>query len=276
MAEQFLKLHEAPPIFVLANAWDVASARIFEMAGFKAVGTTSYGLAVSRGLHDGQQIPLQDTVDLVGRLVDKINLPISADIEAGYAETLEGVVESARQVLKAGAVGINLEDSTRKSSRPLYDIESQQQKIRAIRVMADAEDVHLFINARTDVFLFPGDSRRSQLSDAVARGNAYREAGADCVFVPDMGDLDLATMKLLAKEINAPINIIAGTTTPPLAQLEDCGIARVSLGPRAMRAALGLLRKIAEEIRDQGTFGHLNAGALTYDEVNRMFSDFPD
>jgi len=269
-ADVFLKLHRAPSIFVLANAWDVPSARIFEMAGFRAIGTTSYGLAASMGRHDGQQVTIQDTVALVRRLVDKINVPVSADIEAGYAETIEGVVETARSALNAGAVGINLEDSTRNHKLPLYDIHFQQEKIRAIRGMADTQGVHLLINARTDTYLEPSIDPTSRLSQTIARGNAYREAGADCVFVPDMGDLDPATMKALVEEIKAPINIIAGESTPPIAKLQEIGIARVSLGPRVMRAAFGLYQRIAREILHDGTFSNMLTGALSYEEANTL------
>jgi 2-methylisocitrate lyase-like PEP mutase family enzyme len=269
-AGHFLELHRAPSIFVLANAWDVPSARIFEMAGFQAIGTTSYGLAASMGLHDGQQVTRQDTVALVRLLVGKVNVPVSADIEAGYAETIEGVVETARSVLNAGAVGINIEDSTGNHQLPLYDIQFQQEKIRAIRGMADTQGVHLVINARTDTCLQPSMDPKSRLSQTIVRGNAYREAGADCVFVPDMGDLDLTTMKTLVEEIKAPINIIAGESTPPVAKLQEIGIARVSLGPRVMRAAFGLYRRIAREILDNGTFSGMLNGAMSYEEANAL------
>jgi 2-methylisocitrate lyase-like PEP mutase family enzyme len=222
------------------------------------------------GLHDGQQLTIQDTVALVQRLAGKVNAPISADIEAGYAETTEGVVESARFVLNAGAVGINLEDGTRCQQRPLYDIDFQQEKIRAIRSMADARGIHLFINARTDTYLEPNSDPESRVRETIARGNAYRDAGADCVFVPDMGDLDPETMKTLVEEIHAPINIIAGESTPPMAKLQEIGITRLSLGPRVMRAAFGLYRRIAREILDDGTFSSMFTGAMTYEETNAL------
>jgi 2-methylisocitrate lyase-like PEP mutase family enzyme len=269
-ARLFLELHRAPSIFVLANAWDVPSARIFEMAGFRAIGTTSYGLAASMGLHDGQQVTRQDTVGLVRRLVGRVNVPLSADIEAGYAETIEGVVETARSVLNVGAVGINLEDSTGNHQMPLYDIHFQQEKISAIRDMADTQGVHLLINARIDTYLEPSIDQESRLSQTIARGNAYRKAGADCVFVPDMGDLNPATMKTLVEEIEAPINIIAGEFTPPMAVLQEIGITRVSLGPRVMRAAFGLHRRIAREILDNGTFSSMLTGALSYEEASEL------
>ena len=273
MAESFLALHQASKPFVLANSWDVASAKIFELAGFKAIGTASAALSATLGLPDGQRMTVHATAALVRRLVDKIDLPVSADIEAGYAETVEGVAATAEMVLKSGAVGINLEDSRKDNSHRLYDIEFQQDKLRAVRAMADRAGLHLVINARTDTFLIPNDDARLRVKETIERGNAYREAGADCVFVPDMGDLDLGTMKLLAREIDAPINIIAGAGTPPIAQLGEIGIARVSLGPKPLRATLGLLKKIAREILDQGTFSYMMTDAVDYAEARQMFTD---
>jgi 2-methylisocitrate lyase-like PEP mutase family enzyme len=270
MAERFLALHRSSRPFVLANCWDVVMAQLFAQEGFQAIGTSSYAMAALRGLHDGQHIALRDTVDLVKRLVDRVRLPVSADIEAGYAETVEGVVESAKSILAAGAVGINIEDSTNNPKQPFCETAIQCEKIRAIRTMANGAGIHLVINARTDVFLLPSDNPCRRLSQTIERGRAYVQAGADCVFVPDMGDLGVAAMRQLVTEINAPINIIAGGSTPPMAKLEEIGIARVSLGPRVMRAALGLYKRIAREIMDRGTFTQMMAGAISYEETSQL------
>jgi 2-methylisocitrate lyase-like PEP mutase family enzyme len=272
MAERFLALHRLRRPFVLANAWDVVTARLFAREGFQAIGTSSYATAATLGLHDGEHFPLEHTLDLVRRLVHHVRLPVSADIEAGYAESVEGVAESARAVLAAGAVGINIEDSTGKPEAPFYDIAAQCEKIGAIRAMAGDAGIHLVINARTDVFLVSGDPGR-RLSRAIERGQAYVEAGADCVFVPDMGDLDVAAMKELVEGIRAPINVVAGGSTPSMRELEEIGIARVSLGPRVMRAGLGLYQRIAREILDRGTFSQMCMGALSYEETNQLLGE---
>lgn len=271
LAEDFLKIHQTPPLFVLANAWDVASARIFELAGFRAIGTTSAGIAATLGFPDGQKITVHETVEVVRRMVRLVRLPISADIEAGYASTVEGVVESARSVLEAGAVGINIEDSTGDSRHPLYDIEFQKEKISGIREMAQSESIHLVINARTDAFMLMKDDDNVRLSRTIERANAYREAGADCIFVPDLEDMTAIAMKTLVGEIDAPINIIAGPKTPPVRELEAIGVRRVSLGPRHHRATFAVLKKIAEEILEKGTFTGLSAEGFSYSDVNRMF-----
>ncbi|UCD64919.1 MAG: isocitrate lyase/phosphoenolpyruvate mutase family protein, partial [Candidatus Zixiibacteriota bacterium] len=151
-AEDFLGLHHASRPFVLGNAWDVASARIFELAGFRAIGTTSAGIAATLGFPDGQHITVQDTAEVVRRMVKRVAVPVSADIEAGYASSVEGVVESARVVLQAGAVGINIEDSTSDPENPLIDPMFRSETISAIRRMAADDDIRLVINARTDTF----------------------------------------------------------------------------------------------------------------------------
>ncbi len=272
-ATEFLAYHHDPRMLILPNAWDVSSAKVFELEGFKAIGTTSAGVAASLGYPDGQRISLAETIEVVGRIVQHVDLPISVDLEAGYATSLDGIVLAARAVLQAGAVGLNLEDSTGMPSNPLYDVTLQQEKLGAIRGMAEAEGIHLVINARTDVYLIPGEGPATRLRHAITRGNAYKEAGADCIFIPDIGDHDKDIIAQLVREIDAPINILAGATTLSIAELEEIGVARVSLGPRPMRATLTLLRKIARELLESGTYNLMNSATITYAEVNQWFEN---
>ncbi len=270
-ADDFLALHHAPSILILPNAWDVASAKIFELEGFKAIGTTSAGISSTLGYADGQQMSLAENLEVVQRIVNNTALPVSADIEAGYATTIEGVAKAASAVMNVGAVGLNIEDSTGDPTAPFFDKTLQQDKIRAIRDLAVAQGIHLVINARTDVIMFQNESPQT-LREAIDRGNAYREAGADCIFVPDVGNLDKKTVPILVKEINAPINIIAGATTPSIPELQEMGVARVSLGPRPMRAVLSLLRRIAKELMTAGTYTLMMESSITYSEVNQWFT----
>ena len=270
-ADDFLALHHAPATLILPNAWDVASAMIFALEGFKAIGTTSAGIAAAIGYADGQEMSLVDNLQTVKHIVNNTKLPVSADIEAGYATSVEGVAKAAQAVLSVGAVGLNIEDSTGDANTPLFDKVQQQEKIMAMRAMSDAVRVHLVINARTNPYLVGDDDARS-LRAVIERGNAYRDAGADCIFVPDVGNLDIAAMTSLVKEIDAPVNIIAGTTTPPISELQDIGVARVSLGPRPMRAVLSLLREIARELKESGTYGLMSESSISYDEVNQWFA----
>jgi len=270
-ADDFLALHHAPTILILPNAWDVASGKIFELEGFKAIGTTSAGISSTLGYADGQHMSLAENMEVVQRIVNHTTLPVSADIESGYATSIEGVVKAAQAALNIGAVGLNLEDSTGDPTTPFFDKTLQQDKIRAIREMSIAQGIHLVINARTDVIMLQDESPQN-LRDAIDRGNAYREAGADCIFVPDVGNLDKKTIPILVKEIDAPINIIAGATTPSIPELREMGVARVSVGPRPMRAVLSLLRKIAKELMTTGTYKLMSESSVTYSDVNQWFT----
>lgn len=270
-AAAFLTFHHGPQPLILPNAWDVASSKIFEIEGFRAIGTTSAGISASLGYPDGQKMSLEENLNVVSRIVNHIDLPISADIEAGYADTAEDVAKSAEVLLKTGAVGLNLEDSTGDISKPLYDVSFMVEKLKAIREMSSLKDIHLVVNARTDTYLIDDYKTRNRIQHTINRANAYREAGADCIFVPDVGDLDTDTIALLTKEINAPLNIIVGAHSPPLAKLEEIGVARISLGPRPMRAVLAFLRKIARELLKKGTYDSMTKDTLSYSEVNQWF-----
>jgi 2-methylisocitrate lyase-like PEP mutase family enzyme len=271
-AKTFLELHHSPALFILPNAWDVVSAKIFELEGFQAIGTTSAGISSTLGYPDGQKMNLNELKSVTSRIIDCIKLPLSVDIEAGYSETVEGVVNSAYEVLKIGAVGINLEDSTRSSTNPLYETSFQCEKISAIREMCENIGIHLVINARTDVFLESNDSTKNKTIHTIERANKYKEAGADCIFVPDVGDFNSEIITELVKEIDAPVNVIAGANTPPTSELQEIGVARVSLGPRPMRATFELLRNISQELLQFGTYTQMTGGTTTYSEVNSWFA----
>lgn len=275
-AAQFRALHHEPTILLLPNVWDVVSAKLYEVDGFSAVGTTSAGIATSLGFPDGQRIGVRETAEVVERIAARVSIPISADIEAGYADSPDGIADAARAVLRAGAVGINIEDSLSGCGidhyASLFDVSVQSDRIRAIRAMADKEGVGLVVNARTDVFLAGAESQDGKIGEAVRRGNAYLDAGADCVFVPDMGNLDREAIRALVARIDGPINVIAGENTPPIPDLEAIGVARLSFGPRPMRAALALLRAIGREWLEAGTYSRMNESALSYAEVNGWFA----
>jgi 2-methylisocitrate lyase-like PEP mutase family enzyme len=270
-AEEFLALHHAPELLILPNAWDVVSARLYELEGFKAVATTSAGISSTLGYPDGQRIDLQEMIEAIRLIAEHVSVPVSADLEAGYATAPEGVAGSVEAALNVGVVGINLEDGTGNSTDPLFDQTLQAEKIHAAREMASSAGIHLVINARTDVYLVANGTPAEQVRHAIRRGNAYRLAGADCVFVPDMGTLDEETIARLVKEIDAPINVVAGDRMPSLPELEEIGVARVTFGPRPMRATLALIRKMAREWIEIGTYSTMTADTLSYAEVNAMF-----
>jgi len=265
-AAAFRKLHDGPDLLVLPNAWDVASARIFEDAGFPAIATTSAGIAYAHGYPDQERISRPEMARAVQRIAASLRVPLTADMESGYGD----VAETVRAAIDAGAVGMNLEDATRDAAKPLFDLEVQVERIRAARAASDAAGVRLVINARTDVFLAAVGPEEGRMDDAIRRANAYRDAGADCLFVP--GVADAARIAALAKAIRGPLNILAGPGVPSAPELRKLGVARLSVGSGAMRAVLGLTRRIAQELRGPGTYGAVLEGAVSYAEMNQLLS----
>jgi 2-methylisocitrate lyase-like PEP mutase family enzyme len=269
-ANAFRKMHDRSGILVLPNAWDVASARIVEQAGFPAVATTSAGVAWSLGYPDGEGLGRDEMLDVVRRVAARVAVPLTADMVAGFGSKPAEVAETVRRLIDAGAVGMNMEDGTNDEHGTLVDVAVHVEKVRAAREAAAAAGVPIVINARTDVYLAQVGEPGSRLRHAVERANAYREAGADCLFVPGVRDGD--TIAKLVREINGPVNILAGGTAPSIPELEQMGVARVSLGSGPMAATLGLLKKIVEEIRGPGTYQTINENAVTYAEMNRLMA----
>jgi 2-methylisocitrate lyase-like PEP mutase family enzyme len=254
-AEILRKLHQ--PTLVLPNAWDVASARIFERAGFDAIGTSSAGVAFALGYPDGQKLTRPEMLEVVARISRAVKVPVTADVEAGYDDP----VATARAVWAAGAVGMNLEDTA--GSDEFLDLPAF---IRAIRVAVPG----IVINARTDIFLNQIGDAATRFERAVERLNMYRDAGADCLFAPGVRDGE--TIGRLTKAVRGPLNILATVGTPAIAELKALGVARVSVGSGPMRATLGLVDRIARELHDSGTYMAMLEGAIPYADVNRLLA----
>jgi 2-methylisocitrate lyase-like PEP mutase family enzyme len=257
-AEILRALHSGPKILVLPNAWDVASARIFETAGFAAIGTTSAGIAMSLGYPDGQHVSREEMLDVIDRIVRAVSIPVTADVESGYGDP-EGTSKALAEI---GAAGMNLEDSATADATQLVDIPAQVKIIHSVRAATD-----LVINARTDVFLMSIGDPATRLDRTIERLRAFSAAGADCVFVPGVRDAE--TIRSLAAL--GRVNILAVAGTPPIAELERLGVARVSIGSGAMRASMGLTQRIATELRDRGTFSSLTDGATPFADANALF-----
>jgi 2-methylisocitrate lyase-like PEP mutase family enzyme len=231
-AELLRALHRAPPVLVLPNAWDVASAVAFGgLEGCRAIATTSAGIAEAHGYPDGERIPRDEMLAAVARIASAVDLPVTADLEAGYGDA----AATAEAAIEACAVGLNLEDG-------LGPVEEHVTRIRVVRAVAESRGVPLVINARTDVFL-RGDGN---VDEAVRRGNAYLAAGADCVY-PIMV-ADAAEIERLAAEIEGPVNVLHREGVPPVAELERLGVARVSLGSGLFRAGLAHAATLARDL----------------------------
>jgi len=271
-AASFRVLHSGREILLLPNVWDVASALLIEESGFKAVATSSAGIAFSLGYPDGQRISREQMLAVIARIAKAVRVPVTADVEAGYGKTPEDAGRTARAVAEAGAVGMNLEDAMGDSPSVLVELPLQLEKIRAVREMASRLRIPLVLNARTDMYLLQIGDPAERYDETVRRLSAFREAGADCVFAP--GLRDAPTIGRLVADLKCPINILAGPGSPSVPELAKLGVARVSLGSATMRATVGCLRRIAQELKATGTYSNLE-DAPSHAEMNRMMERKP-
>jgi 2-methylisocitrate lyase-like PEP mutase family enzyme len=239
-AEELRRLHAAPEPLVLVNAWDAVSAKVVASAGAHAIATASWSIAAARGYADGENIPLELMLDGVAIVARAVELPVSADLERGYGDAGATVARA----IQAGAVGCNLEDND--GAGGLVAIDDHVAAVNAAREAGEAAGVPFVINARTDVYL-SGDK---DLDHAVERARAYLGAGADCAFIPGVGDVP--TLEALARGVRGPISILAGAASPPLAEIARIGITRVSYGPGPLGVAMAALKRAAETLLNGG------------------------
>ncbi|WP_330460830.1 isocitrate lyase/phosphoenolpyruvate mutase family protein [Streptomyces sp. NBC_00820] len=266
----FRALHVPGRPLVLPNAWDAVSAAVVEEAGAAAVATTSAGLAWALGAADGDRLERERALEAVGRIARTVRVPVTADIESGYAADAAGVADTVRAVLAAGAVGVNIEDArhTRheEGGEPLRPVAEQAERIAAARAAADAAGVPLYVNARIDTFL-RGDGG---VDHTLERAAAYLAAGADGIFVP--GTVDPGTVKALVAGVDAPLNVLVGPGAPPVAELAALGVARISAGSAIAQAAHALVRRAARELLEEGTYGELADASFDHGALNRLLT----
>jgi 2-methylisocitrate lyase-like PEP mutase family enzyme len=268
-ADHFRELNDKGRL-LLPNAWDAASARVFELAQFSAIGTTSGGIATARGVPDGEQIGRDAMVAEIAAIIRAVDVPVSADIEAGYGRTPADVADTVDAVLAAGAVGVNVEDRAYDTSATaMFAIADQETRIAAAREAAVRRGVSMVINARTDTFLLGlGESMDDRVEMTIARGQAYLASGADLVFVPGLVDVDV--VRRVAQAFTGRLSLMALPGAPQADIFFTAGARRVSLGNVAMLATLGALRDMAADLKETGAwtpmertfFGFAEAGAL--------------
>ncbi len=249
----FRDLHRAGEPLVLPNAWDPASAYVIERAGALAVATTSAGVAWSLGVSDGGALDSAAAVEHVARIVEAVGVPVTADIENGYGD----VAATARGMVSAGAVGVNLEDDARR--RP--------ERFAAARAVADSDA--LFVNARIDTYLLSIGDPAARLDETVARAAEYLDAGADGIFVP--GVADISVIAELVERIPAPLNIMVGPGSPSIAELGKLGVRRVSAGAGLALAAYSAAAAAAAEMLTFGTYDK-TAADLTHGDLDAYFA----
>lgn len=266
-AEDFRRLHDRREVLVLPNAWDVPSARVFENEGFHAVATSSAGMMVSLGYPDGEEIPRVEFVSAVKRIAMVLSVPLSVDIVGGFGGSPEAVVKSVRTVISAGAVGINIEDFVHRTKK-LLPLEKQVARLKALIRLRGSHKVPFVINARTDVLRFAEGDEGAKMEAAIRRAKAFRDVGADCVY--PMGLVNPDAISVFVKAVDFPTNVMVRKGLPSVPELKQLGVARVSFGPSASYAAMGLLKRASREVLEKGTFGALTDGAITIDELNAL------
>lgn len=256
LAENFRTRHRTGPLLLLANAWDALSARIVEEAGFDAVATTSGGINWALGFADGEAAPWSEVVAATARIARVVHAPLTADIEEGYGGKPADVAKSVTEIIGAGAVGINLEDGTHDLNAPMRDIDEAASRIRAARNAAREAAIPIVINARIDLYLKQVGDPTSRFTETVHRAEAYLAAGADCIFPFALTDAD--TIGRLTQAIKAPLNIVGRAGTPDVATLERLGVRRVSTASGLTMMAIEETKRVAQELRQHGSFDILN------------------
>lgn len=264
-ANFFKSLHQKGNMFVIPNAWSVGSAYIFEKEGFEAVATSSAGIAYNLGYPDGEDISFEDLLYVVEKMTSRLNIPVSVDFERGYSEDPKQVKENAKQLLLKGAVGFNIEDGLPDGT--LSSIDFQLEKIKALVELKLELDIDFVINARTCAYWLNVDG--DKLKIATERGNAFRQAGADCIFVP--GAINEETVKNLVNGINAPLNIILNGIFNDFRKLNSLGVKRLSVGSGPIRNVCERAINLAKDLYKGDVSEILNC-KFSYKNANKYFT----
>lgn len=264
--EKFAALHKEQGMFILPNAWDIGSAVVYQNEGFKAVATSSAGVAYSLGQSDCQQIDFEDLLWVVRKMTGRVNIPVSVDFERGYGDTAEEIRENARRLLLAGASGFNVEDGDPKGA--MGPVERQLKVIDVLKELKKELSLNFVINARTDAYWYNVADEGRKLEISLERGKKYTEAGADCVFVA--GPVDLPAVKRIVEEIPAPINILLNGKYHDFKELEKAGVRRLSVGSGPSRCIYEELIHMARDLKEGKCEAILNC-QFSYGQANEYF-----
>ncbi len=268
-AIRFHQLHQDGNCFIMANAWDAGSAVLLAQAGFEAIGTTSAGIAYSHALPDGEgALGFDQALRTTGEMAAAVDIPLSMDSENLYAHDPQDVFDNMRRIVETGAVGASIEDYRGDPADPFYDIELAVDRVGAAREAVNDLDYPFVLTARSECYLY---RHPDPFAESIRRLNRYREAGADCLYAP--GIRDIQVISDLVSAVDGAVNVVMGLSGSPLtlAQLQSAGVTRVSIGGSLSRAALGLVRRAAREMLEQGSFGFASE-QIADAELSQLFS----
>jgi 2-methylisocitrate lyase-like PEP mutase family enzyme len=247
-AKRFYNLHHSGRLLILPNIWDCLGANLLENLHYPAIATASASIAFTNGFDDGQKISFDSVLAILKKIVSSVNIPVSADIESGFAENDLQLEENIKLLLATGVVGINIED-TDKETNSILPIETQCEKIKLIKKVSEDIGVPLFINARADVYLRGKDfdTPESKFEEALKRGRAYKAAGADCFYPIAMTRQE--DILRMVEQLQVPVNVLTIPGIPELNVLNEMGVARVSLGPSFLKIALKAMKNLAARLQ---------------------------
>jgi 2-methylisocitrate lyase-like PEP mutase family enzyme len=253
-ARHFLALHHSERPLLLPNPWDAGSAKLLESLGFRALATTSSGFAATLGRLDGT-VNREEAIAHAAEIVAATELPVSADLENAFGDAPAEVAETARRALTAGLAGFSVEDYTGREDEPIYDVGLATERIAAAVDVAHSGPVHMVVTARAENYLHG----RPDLDDTISRLRAFEAAGADVLFAP--GPHRAEDLRRIVDALEKPVNVLARPGAPPISELAELGVSRVSVGGGFAFAALGALVEAAQELRDDGTYGYAQRAA---------------
>jgi 2-methylisocitrate lyase-like PEP mutase family enzyme len=264
LAADFLALHRPGQPLLIPNPYDAGSARVLATCGFSALATTSSGFAATMGRRD-HKVTRDEALGAAASIAAAVDLPVSADLENGFADDPAGVAVTISGALDAGLAGCSIEDATGHADSPLYEARLAADRIAAAAEAAHAGPVRLVLTARAEGFLFPNPD----LGDVIRRLQSFQEAGADVLFAP--GVIDLAALKTLVSEVDRPVNVLVLPGCPSVDVLADAGVARISIGGTFTWVALAALRTAAEEFLQHGSYGFFETASRGREIIARAF-----
>lgn len=264
-ADLFRRQHLSGKLLILPNIWDSLGARLLQKVGFKSVATASVATALSNGYLDGEKIPFIELLKIVNQIASAVPLPVTVDIERGFADSILKLKENIRLLIENGAVGINIEDSF-PNRQGLYTVEEQCHKIEGIREAGIQYGVPIVINARTDVFL--QNTHENAMTEAIERGRAFKLAGADCFYPIVLNSYD--ELSHIIAKVEMPINVLLSKPVSDLKQLEKIGVARVSVGPNLLNQVLTTMKHVADGLLQYDTTAFFSRELLSREYLNSL------